>query len=302
MKQQHLVGLAAVLLLLVVVAWLVGVFDSDISTVDVPELRVPAAEVDEIVLNGPEIHLVARKSDGRWVIAEPIQGRADSAAVQRFVDGLASTEIRSVATRNAERYSRYGVDTTAHEISVRWRGETRKLIVGDTGPTTGTRFVRLEGDEPVYVAATNFRIPTNADEWRDRNVVEIAPEDVRQIRIERAADSFALDRTNGNWALAMKDMRSDADSAAVARYLARFDPLRADGFLEELPEAVEDSIITITISLDGSEDRTLRLAPIENGVAVTIDGDDTLYRLTTRRRDLLAPEANEFAIEEADAS
>ena len=298
MTHRQLIWLGAALVLLLVIAFVAGVFDEDISTVDVPELSIPAEQVTEISISGPDLDVLARREEGAWRIAEPVAGPADSSAVMRFLESASAPELQSVVSRNPERYGRYGVDSTGYEVTLRWDDESRTMIVGERGPTVGTRFVRIGGVEAVYLASRDVIIPPDADSWRDRIIVDIPPEDVSEVRVEGPAASYRLRRQSGRWMIALDGDPIAADSSEVDRYLRRFSSLRSDGFVADTPP-ISATIYVVLLTLEDGRARSLQLIPDDGNYAVTVDDVPTVFRLNERRLQQIVPEAEQFTSAES---
>lgn len=293
MKQRQLLWLGVALILLLGVAYVAGVFDTDFTTVDVPELDVEADAIQTVRASAPNFDLALQKEAEAWQVTEPVHAPADSATVRRVLEDLADLELRSVVSTNSERYGRYGVDSAGTQVTLAWEGGERTITIGDAGPGIGTTFVRLDGDESVYLADTRIRLPEDLDGWRDKTVIDLAADDVAQISIEAPGGSVRLERRADGWTLLEGGSPAPADSAAAARYLDRFGPLRADGFLDAAP-ASRDSSYTLRFGLETGGERVLELIPAGEDYAVTTQGSETIYRLRGSRRAQYAPETSYF--------
>lgn len=305
MNQRQLIWLGGALIVLLIVAYLTGVFDTDFSTVDVPELTISAQEVRTIHVTGQGQNVGLERDNGTWMLTEPLRSAADSVTVSRFLEDLSALELQSVVSTNSERHARYGVDSMATEVRVEGEGGEQSLIVGDQGPGFGSNYVRISGEEPVYLSSGSIRIPENADAWRDKTIVRLSPNQISRLSISGPGLSYDMVREDGSWGItdhtgiegesppASVGGRSMADSAATAQYLRRFDPLRADGFLASPPPA-GDSTYTIRLTVDSARERVLELVPANNGHALTVDEGETVYRLQEYRLRELAPAVGYF--------
>ncbi len=293
MKQRQLTWLGGALVLLLVIAYLAGVFDTEISTVQVPDVRIPAGEVSAIRATGSDMSVGLRRDGESWRLTDPVDAAADSTTVARVLEDLSALELRSVVSTNPERYGRYGVDSTGTEIDVVWEAGRLTLVVGENGPDFGSNYVRLSDDEAVYLSAGRLQLPENVDGWRDKTIVDLPPERVSRVSVHGPGQSYALQRQESEWQLTEDASPSTADSAAAIRYLERFNPLQADGFLESVP-ADRDSTYTVRFTLGDGTERVVELVPAEKDYAVTLDGGVTVYRMRGSRRSQYAPELSYF--------
>ena len=137
MQQKQLIWLFGALVALLIIALMTGVFDSEISTVDVPEVTIPADDVEQIRIDRGVQPLELRREAAGWQLTAPMPFPADSTTVARLVEGLAQMELESVVSTNPERYARYGVDSTAQTLTVIWDGTEEQVVLDGNHPLAG---------------------------------------------------------------------------------------------------------------------------------------------------------------------
>ncbi|NNF03175.1 MAG: DUF4340 domain-containing protein [Rhodothermales bacterium] len=288
MQTKTLAMLGAVLAVLVLIAWVSGAFESDPSTLDVPDLSVERSAVESIEIVAPDFAATVDRSGGRWTI-EGSGNRADSVTVRSLLLSLEDLEAMSVVSRSPERYDRYGVDSTATYVRLRTDDKTREYWIASTGPDARTGYVRIHGDERVFAAVPRVIVPTSINRWRDRRIFSVSQASITRVGFRTPDGPFELVRDERGWTIDTEAGGQIADSTAVARYLDRFDPFRVDGFLESFDDAAEEThSLTITMQ-DGS---TWSLSVREQGgaLAARIGGVDEAYRLLSTRRSTLFPD------------
>lgn len=241
MDRKKIIWLGGVLVALLGVALLTGVFDGDVSTVEVPEVTIPADRIDGLRIERGEAPVALARQDGRWRLTEPVGADADSAEVARLLEQLGGLELASVVSTNPERYATYGVDSTAAALVVAHGGRERRLVVSDRGPDYRSRYVRLDDDPRVFATAGPLAVPSDVDRLRDRTVVRLRPSEVTAATVERPEGTFEVRHDDGGWTLVQDGAATPADSAAVARWLGRFARLEASGFLDVPAATVRDS-------------------------------------------------------------
>lgn len=277
-------------MVLLVIAFLTGVFESNPSTVEVPALDVPGEDITSIRLLGPSVEIALERQADGWRVTQPVDAEADSAAVARLLETVGSLELQSVVSTSADRHGRYGVDSTAMTLELSWEGGETSLILGERA--RGARYVRVDGGEAVYRTAGRLDVPESADEWRDKTMVDLNPSDVSRVSIVGPDRSVVLSRNGGTWKLLDQGEPVPADSAAVQRYLDRFDPLRADGFAASSDTAAS---YTVTVELATGTEHVIEFAQTDDGLAATVSGGSAIYQLRPFRLNQLAPGAGEFS-------
>ena len=292
MKQKQLLWLLATLVVLLGLAYLTGVFERDASTVDVPDVDIPADALENLRIEAPEHTWALQRQGARWLLTEPMQDMTDSAAVARFVQDLSKLELESVASNNPERYSRYGVDSTASVVSASWAGGATRLVIGSQGPDFRSVYVRLDDDPRVYLTRGRLTVPDDLDRWRDKTIVNLPRASVASVVIEGPEHAFEVQQGPGGWQLVEQGAEAPADSAAVARWLGRFGPMRADGFMDDLPAAVVREIAGYRLAFTTTAGTTeaIQLLERDDDVAVTNAARNITYRLRTSRLQTYVPD------------
>ncbi len=134
------------------------------------------------------------KKDKSWHIS-PSNWRADQTKVSEMLDklsGLAVTDLIS----EAKSYERYQLDDKSKVVLKAFSGNKirRELSAGKTAPTNSHTYIRLPGDNKVYLASGDlprlFLAPVA--ELRDMLVLGFAPELITSIEILEAGTSTVL--------------------------------------------------------------------------------------------------------------
>lgn len=297
MQTKTLAMLGTVLAALVLIAWISGAFESDPSTLDVPDLAVDRERVESIEIIAPAFAVTIERPAGRWTI-EGSGHPADSVTVRTLLNAFEDLEATSVVSRSPERYGRYGVDSTATYVRLRTDTGDREFRVGPTGPDAGTGYVRTLGDERVFTAVPRLSIPTGMNRWRDRRIFRATPATITRVSFDTADASFAISRTDSGWTIETGAGTELADSAAVARYLGRFDPFRVDGFLESFDDAAEETH-SLTVTLKDGATWTLAVREQDGALAARVEdssgGPYEAFRLLSSRRSTLFPDPESLA-------
>lgn len=295
MKKNPLVLLSSLVVVLLLVAYAAGVFDRQVTTIEVPSLDLTADDIASVSVEGPDFALkVGRGPAGLWRLEEPGPYPADTAQVGRFIRALAGFEPETVISTNPDRYPRYGLDSTARILTVtRTGGRSHELLLGKNGPDYQSTYVRLDDDPRVYLAQGRLTVPTDPMNWRDKTVLDI-PTALVVSRVQAAGPDrdFAVENPGDGWQLVAGDERVEADSAAVARWLRLFTPMKAVGFL---PALTPDSVTTgphydLTITLQDQTEFRLRMKEREADLAVIRDEDADVFKFNKYQKATLLPD------------
>ncbi len=206
----------------------------------VPIRSTTMDEADTVELRRSDDTLVLVKDGGRWTV----DGFASDVSLLRdlFADFGDSLRAELVA-RSPSSHTRMGVDSAGGK-RLRIVAGDRTLIdlwVGNRGTVWEGIFVRPEGDDRVY--ELRGRLAGAADrplnDWRDKRIVEIEPDSVAQVALERGRRRYVLERVTDGWRFADGGA---ADAAKATRLVGAYRSLVAQGsyFATEAEAAAAD--------------------------------------------------------------
>jgi hypothetical protein len=160
-----------------------------------PELKaLKADDITRIEITRAGKTTVLFKKDKAWHIS-PNYWRADQTKVSEMLDKLSGLTVTDLVSESKS-YDRYQLDDNNKAILKAFSGNeiTRELSMGKTAPTNSHTYIRLPGDNKVYLASGDlprlFKAPTV--ELRDMLVLGFASEQITSIEILRAGKSTVL--------------------------------------------------------------------------------------------------------------
>jgi len=286
--------LSGTLILLLGIAWLSGVFDQNPTNIHVPELDIPTDEVTHLMIELPDATLELEKQTDQWYVRQPVDMLADSSTVARTLDDLSTMTLNNRVTSNPERYSIYGIDSTASVVTLTWPSGSETITISRQGRDFASIYVRLDDESDVY--STNGRVTLNQDpeRWRNRMVVNTGMGAVTSARVTRQGSSYEVALIDNSW---MVDGQA-ADSLKITSWLRRFSPLNADGFFDDLPAAIlSDASYRVDLSTSTNTTVSLQATPAESAVALISGGNQFTYKVFESRLDQLFPELESLLAE-----
>lgn len=262
---------------------------------DAGRLALPhltSAQVTEIAFRKSQDTLLLARQGTGWTV----NGfTAHAQTVETFIGALEDSSSRSeFVAQSPSSHQRLGVDSSSgRRLTITAAGKSvLDLWIGNRGPDFEGFYVRPVGSDVVYLLRGRFAEQTvqRVPEWREKQVASVNADSIGKLEVVRGKSHWSLSRTATGWALD----KGPADSAKVARYLAQFGGLRAQGFPE--PEEL-DSIHfeapsrKLTVS---SRSGTPLLALVFDSTHagsfwVRVGNDGAIYRFDPRTADLVAP-------------
>jgi hypothetical protein len=201
--------------------------------------EISAEEIDSMVLaaSGGELVRLERFGEG-WHITEPVRFPADQIRADGLASALAGLASEAVF-EEPEPLEEYGIGA---EPSIRfWIGEVEHVLyVGEKTPVGGNTYLKTGEGAQVY-AVKSYRASSLAksmDELRDSRILEFDRDAVDHIDARWAGGGVVLEKGESGWRL-LEPLETAADEGAVEQLLSDLDFLRADGFIDEVPQDAE---------------------------------------------------------------
>ena len=287
MKQKQTLVLGGTLVVLLIIAWISGVFDRNPSNVDVPELDLPTSEVTRISVTLPDITFTVEKQGIQWFMREPVDMPADSATVTRLLNELEDLSLNNRATSNPDRYGIYGIDSTATTVSLTWSDGAEDIVISRQGRDYMSIYVKI-GDNPnVYSTNGRVTVSQDLDRWRDRQILDLGTGTVMSARVTRPDDTYEVSLNSGVWMV----NGQPGDSLQVTNWIRRFSPLSADGFFDDIPvQILTDPSYRIDFSTSTNTTSSVQAMPAESAIAITSGGSQFTYRVYESRLNQLFPD------------
>ena len=287
MQQKQTLVLGGTLVVLLIIAWISGVFDRNPSNVDVPELDLPTSEVTRISVTLPDITFTVEKQGIQWFMREPVDMPADSATVTRLLNELEDLSLNNRATSNPDRYGIYGIDSTATTVSLTWSDGAEDIVISRQGRDYMSIYVKIGDNPDVYSTNGRVTVSQDLDRWRDRQILDLGTGTVMSARVTRPDDTYEVSLNNGVWMV----NGQPGDSLQVTNWIRRFSPLSADGFFDDIPvQILTDPSYRIDFSTSTNTTSSVQAMPAESAVAITLGGSQFTYRVYESRLNQLFPD------------
>lgn len=210
-----------------------------------PFLAVDSADVTaiSIVSGGSSVTLVQRGAE--WMVEGPPEYRADPGAVAGLLKEISGLSVRSIVSTKPEKHALFQVDTAGTRITLRRsKGDSVSFVLGKIAPGFSEVYARREGsDDVVLIAATaSYAAKRPAGEWRDKAIVRIPDDRIREIAYQYGDTTFTLAWRDSAWFVD----DAPAQEGAVRTIVSTLSELRADDFVDTPPSSLRrpEAIIT----------------------------------------------------------
>ncbi len=249
--KRNTITLVALLVVLLVVAYLVMQKPGEQSSsgTGVALVHLDSVAVDKLEVKSAKIHVVLEKQGVDWFLREPLNYKADAAAVANFIHEIKSLEVKNVVSDKPEKFEVFQVDTTyATRLTVYEHGSpTTTLLIGKIGSTYTEQYVRKlpSNDVDAVDISMNYTVNRSANEWRDKSIVSVPKDNIKEIRYQYGDTTFTVAFQDSAWTIGKDRIRTE-DVTSIVNSLSDF---KADDFIDSTIRPTPK--LTATISYGG---------------------------------------------------
>ena len=226
------------------------------------------ARVTGFSLEGPQRSLFLVLREGEWRLMRPQEAPADPEVVEGILSALAGLEPK-VTVKEADE-AEFGFDRPYLSLSLSLGEERKRFQVGYAADPQGGRYLRREGGGTAFLVSGEdiARLDKDLQALRDKRILALNPEGVREMEAEGPGQGWTLSRApgRGGWRIDRIDKQgrseAPADPLVVEELLAAVLENRIEAFVDQSPADGQ----ALTIRLRGEEKRSwIRLWPPEKG-------------------------------------
>lgn len=199
--------------------------------VNLHALDFDPAQIDRIEIERGGETVILRREGFEWQIKAPVQDTASPGAVERLLQTARFLQVRD--RRDAgdkDALAEAGLLEPKLRLRLQGRGE-RRLDLGGEAPFKGSMYARAGGAGPILLVPDDLRALClqPVENFRDRQLTGLVPDDIQEIVIVRDDGELALRRAGGRWMID-KPIQAPADAQEIAQFLAPLLSLRIEKF------------------------------------------------------------------------
>lgn len=200
-------------------------------------LAVDKAKAKELSLisNGTTIRVV--KEGGGWKVVSPFAAPADGSVVEAMLTSLEKLEADEVVVEQTNDLAQYGLAQPSRTVTALLEGGKQSLSVqfGAKAPDDSSVYAKTKDSPKVYLVASwiESAFDKKPFDLRDRDLLHVKRDDVRQLEIAGPEGGYALTRTDsGDWAFT-KPVATRAGRWSVDGLLGTIEGLRMEAIAAE---------------------------------------------------------------------
>ena len=247
-----------------------------------------------ITNNGEKIEL--RKQDNAWWVVSPVKDLANLTLVHDNIL-VALHDLQVIDSFQAggknPTLKEMGLETPVARVKFSGSDAPAEYQIGNDTAVQGEMYMRMADSNLVCVVDNKLRsdVQKKLDDFRDRRLIEVAPQFVARLDIRSPAGEIEALQERNVWALS-KPLQARADSLKIGQLVSQTLSAHIEGFLPDdganlASYGLAEPRGTITLNIAGSNTP----AVLQIGQPVENDRKKVYAKLSTRESVLVLPES-----------
>lgn len=231
-------------------------------------LKLDREKINSLSIRNGSALLELSKKEGVWTMTQPVQDRADTAAIEQLLELVAflqhDSKIELSKETEAAQMKEFGLAESELVLKLgNDSGKTTELLVGKDSAVEGKLYMRLQGKSPVYVIRDALRkqLTQTADHFRDHRLSETPVQAVQKLVIKTHEGELELEHKNQHWEI-LRPLRARAADARVNDLVAAVLTAHVHQFLPEKTtpdQGFTEPRATLSIQIEGQREPSVLL-------------------------------------------
>jgi hypothetical protein len=247
-------------------------------------LQVDRDKVDGVEVDAGGNRVAMAKDNAEWKITQPIQARADFAAVEGLIGRLQAAAMKSIVADNATPadLKKYGLDKPSATVDLKMGSARATFAVG--GKAGDNTVYARDVSKPVVVTIDSMladELKKGADDYRRKDIFEFRPYNANRVEITRSGQTVVFEKVKGEGKDAMDKWRrvspnpADVDKDKMDALLTRISNMRTTAFVNASTKSGLDMpVMTVAVKFDeGKKDDRVSFGKVGDDVFVSHPGE-----------------------------
>lgn len=225
-------------------------------------LRFPSQAIESLEITRGQEVLRFNRGAGGWRMLEPLQDRANAAAIERLIDAAQLLQVWDTLSEkdtHTPSLSELGLLDPSLTLKLSGDKKTWQLDFGREGVAEGLVYARRPPGKKVYLVRDEITrlLRQPVEDFRDPRMLALPAHRIERFRIQRPDGEIELSRERGAWHL-LRPLRALAREEEVEQQLEMFLGARVLKFLPHPAPLVTDrTSIKVELWAEGAD------APLE---------------------------------------
>jgi len=197
-------------------------------------------EVSGLVVRYPNTEEISltKGRDGKWQMTRPIRTPASRTLVNKVIGLTDSLEFKQAMEEKPADLLSFGLNPPQILIILKFPDHEEQLLMGDDAPTSSAYYIKRGQESRVLLVdhqtgdlKRSLGEERSVKAWRKKEIAELAPDQLKTIRLDYGDRAFALAKEGNEWWL-REPLHTLADRLTVNGLLQTISSLTAEDFID----------------------------------------------------------------------
>ena len=215
------------------------------NTRDRGERAAHVVEVNRTKIEGITIHngegVIKVKAEGdAWRMVAPWQDDADAGVIDQLLDAIQNLRPEDVITdlgkgdKKRQMLKDFGLNKSRLRLKLDGQRMPAELVFGQDTAVQGRGYLRIEGDDAVYVVANDLKniVSKTPEDFRDHRITPFLTTLINRAIFQVSGGEIELAKEQDNWQL-VRPIKARASNDAVIDVLTKLNQTQISKFASE---------------------------------------------------------------------
>jgi hypothetical protein len=191
--------------------------------------------IQKITFKKEDETLTFKKNEkGEWLIAEPMEVKADSSEVSSLADDFSQLKIERVVEAEPKDLKKYEIPKKEIDLWVKGQEQPVKILIGMGNPLDNTFFAKREDSKKVVLLSSSLKSALDKKffDFRQKDVFLFETDKVKNIELRAKDIEWEVLNKDEDWFL-NKPVKALAKKSTVDNILSSLSDLKAKAFVAE---------------------------------------------------------------------
>jgi hypothetical protein len=196
-------------------------------------VSVDSLAVDKIEIKSPTVSVVLQKKGIEWFVDSPISYKADQSNVATLIHNSKALQVSNIVSNKPDKHSVFQVDSAGTLVRMFQNGaEKASFILGKSGSGYSELYARRTASSEVALVngASPYVFNRPVKEWRDRTILSMPREHIKEIRYQYGDTTFVLAFKDSSWTIG----KDSTQEGVVNTLVSSLSNIVTDDFVDSL--------------------------------------------------------------------
>lgn len=197
-------------------------------------VSVASDDINKIIFRKDEQTIQFHREEEEWLIADPIEAKADKYEVDRLADDFSNLRIERVVEEAPSDLEKYGIPLKEVELYYKGQNEPVKILIGMENPLDNTFFAKRGDETKVVLIPSSLKsvLEKKVFDFRQKDIFKFETDQAKSVKIRAKNIRWEAEKEDEDWLL-RKPVNALVQKSKINDILYALSNLKATEFVSE---------------------------------------------------------------------